>query len=441
MKYANFCGFNTTRLNIGEPLQYLTVANLYHQMGIRAGEIVNLNIDEVMEYDGEEELLLPLISPIANFTKNDLIAISPKIKPVFLATYLHTMTYLNDVDKLLSNPFNLNYFFKHSPIGCRDEATYKCFKQYNIPAYINGCLTVTLPKITNLPGKAVVLADAPKDLLPFIPREYLNAETLTASQQCLISPEIINDYDKLFEIAKEKYKFYIDNAKLIITSRLHVALPCAAFGIPVILAKDVIDTRFSFLEKYFPVYDRSLYSQIDWNPKPINLENQKNIILKNAIERIKHTYESLAVQAELTAEFESRQKTFDYVHPHISTHNNSEKAINYIKANWKGNKVEYALWGATDKTAHFWKQTVEAAYPQAKLAAIFDKQAGELLLGMQKQPPENLLNMPDLCVFVCAVGAVEDALNLFNQNNIKPERYCITADQFISMQDLKQLGD
>lgn len=441
MKFANFCGYNTPTLNIGEPLQYLTVANFYKQMGVAACDIVNLNIDEVINYKGDEELLLPIISPIANFTINDIIAISPKIKPVFLATYLHTMTYLNDIDKLLSNTFNYNYLLKHSPIGCRDEATYNYFEKYKIPAYVNGCLTVTLPKINNLKGKSVILADAPKELLPYIPHKYISSDTLTATQQFLVSQSVLNNYDKLFEIAKVQYKFYIDNAKLLITSRLHVALPCAAFGIPVVLAKNVIDTRFSFLEKYFPVYDRTMYSKIDWNPKPLDLESQKAVIANHAISRINHAFQSADIQNQLTAGFVNAKKSFDYIHPHKSTHNNSALALSYIKNNWKNNDIEYALWGVSDTTAEFWKETIKLAYPKAKLIAIFDKQFGKTIFNIKTKPPIELLQMPNLFIFVCAVGAVNEALALFEQHNIHTERYCIVADQFISDRDLKQLGE
>jgi len=38
----------------------------------------------------------------------------------------------------------INYLIKHGPVGCRDKGTEILLKQYNIPCYFSGCLTLTL---------------------------------------------------------------------------------------------------------------------------------------------------------------------------------------------------------------------------------------------------------------------------------------------------------
>jgi hypothetical protein len=38
----------------------------------------------------------------------------------------------------------INYLKKHGPVGCRDKGTEMLLKQYNIPCYFSGCLTLAL---------------------------------------------------------------------------------------------------------------------------------------------------------------------------------------------------------------------------------------------------------------------------------------------------------
>ena len=39
---------------------------------------------------------------------------------------------------------SIDYFKKHGPVGCRDKATEKLLQRYDIPCYFSGCLTLTL---------------------------------------------------------------------------------------------------------------------------------------------------------------------------------------------------------------------------------------------------------------------------------------------------------
>ena len=59
-----------------------------------------------------------------------------------------------------------------------------------------------------------------------------------------------------------RYQEYQDNASLIITSLLHISTPCVAYGIPVILARDLISYRFSWLDKLLPIYSENDYEGV-----------------------------------------------------------------------------------------------------------------------------------------------------------------------------------
>ncbi|GAE09109.1 hypothetical protein JCM10914_5455 [Paenibacillus sp. JCM 10914] len=64
-----------------------------------------------------------------------------------------------------------------------------------------------------------------------------------------------------------------------------------AMGIPVILVSENFDGRFSWIDKYLPLYTPGEFSEINWNPSPVDYEEDKKIIKKQFIYRIKKAYE------------------------------------------------------------------------------------------------------------------------------------------------------
>ena len=79
---------------------------------------------------------------------------------------------------------------------------------------------------------------------------------------------------------------YKKEAKLVITSRLHCAVPCMAMGIPVVLARDNISYTFSWVEKFLPIYGIEQYDSIDWNPESVSFEKEKEEIKKVMVNAI-----------------------------------------------------------------------------------------------------------------------------------------------------------
>lgn len=443
MKYANFCDVGRNSVNIGDYLQFLAIAYIYEQMGIQERDIHYIGLQDVIDYNGEE-IVLPINFSINNCIRDGKMAISPQITPVFLAVLLPALDSYVDIDRFLQDEHNHAYFLRYAPIGCRDEATYHYFRKHGIPAYINGCLTAVLPKSEEPAGKAVIFADAPKSILPWIPESILDSDSIFSTQQYVFHADEIKDYKNLFQFVKSKYEFYKKNARLIITSRLHVALPCTAFGIPVVLVKDRVDTRFSFIEKYIPIYDREQYRNINWFPPAPDIEPIKKKLIDYVIERIKAA-EAAAVCSNdgtfLTAHFEAREKRHHYEDPHLITHKNAYRFEEYAEKYWKnrsGETIQYALWGAGANNAEYWKNLIETEYPNARLAAVFDRYRKEPLLGLSVCPPKKLKSMGDICIIVCAVGATSDALTLFQELGIDERRFCIVADCFLAEDDIKK---
>jgi len=148
--------------------------------------------------------------------------------------------------KILNSTKTLNYFKQYAPIGCRDHGTVELFKNKGIEAYYTGCLTLTLkrPKIEK--DNAIVFVDPfghdgnwnypspgnnfPDKLWKKISKEVReHSRFLSHSFAWNFAPAHMR-----LELAKEFINIYA-RAKLVITSRIHVALPCLAIGTPVLL--------------------------------------------------------------------------------------------------------------------------------------------------------------------------------------------------------------
>ena len=126
-------------VNIGDDIQTLAAINFLRKKGIT--EYSFIDREKLSDYDGEPVTLIMngwFIHKIKKFPPSD------KITPVFISVHICH-------EKLISN--NINYFKKYEPIGCRDEATIKKFKKYNINAYFTGCLTLLFDDVKEKNGR------------------------------------------------------------------------------------------------------------------------------------------------------------------------------------------------------------------------------------------------------------------------------------------------
>lgn len=201
---------------------------------------------------------------------------SNAIDPLFVAFHLN----LSAKDGLLRED-GVRYLKDHQPIGCRDKYTVNLLTSKGIEAYFSGCLTLTLGqkyKSEEKEGKCYVvdpkipsskaLKDIIKDII-FIIRnyslvksvtkkmyskaslknqrmaarflrtysEYVDLQTLAESeyihqQDSKYTKDFEKDDDRLRE-AERLVKLYA-KARMVITSRIHCALPCLGLGTPVV---------------------------------------------------------------------------------------------------------------------------------------------------------------------------------------------------------------
>lgn len=160
---------------------------------------------------------------------------------------------------------------RHEPIGCRDMSTVELLRSVGIDAYWSGCITMFLGRWyeqPESPGRGpVYIVDVAEKARHLIPA-HLRSGAISLSNTC---PDIIrrDPVRRWGQIARINDR--LRDASLVITKRLHTALPCAGFGIPVALIvedKDNDRRRFQGYEQFLPIAyhrDGRALNEIDWN--------------------------------------------------------------------------------------------------------------------------------------------------------------------------------
>lgn len=384
-RYANYKYNGKYLNNLGDHIQILAIDNLYANMGINKDELVYINMEDLATYNGAR-VKLPVAFPLLRYNENGIAGMfSDKIEPVFIAF---------TVAKWFLEKEEVAYLKRYEPIGCRDEHTYQLLCKYEIDAYLNGCLTITLPQRQITPNQnKIYCIDIPeklKDKLPIKVRE--NA--------IFLSNIVDGPLDNATRFASHRYQEYQDNASLIITSLLHISTPCVAYGIPVILARDLISYRFSWLDKLLPIYSENDYDTIDWNPKSIDVEKIRKIVTELYVRRMEGN-DFFALKGQVSEYYLDRKKS-EYFNEHFI------KIRAYIDEKFldKNESIEYSIWGIT-QVAEMIKKYMDENYCNSKLANVYDKITGKSFKGVLAK---NILEAKnDEVIFVTSAGAIKQA--------------------------------
>lgn len=181
-------------------------------------------------------------------------------------------------DRMLTEK-GIEFFKHHGPVGCRDKDTQKLLESKGIPTYFSNCLTLTLGKTFkhNSQSKKVRIVDPyfeiskkPTDLISYFfisishkrvikkiavklykdasIKSLMKASAFYRAYSKIFKDEILENAEYLthriletelpdeeakFEYSRKLLNKYAD-ACLVITSRIHAALPSLAIGTPVI---------------------------------------------------------------------------------------------------------------------------------------------------------------------------------------------------------------
>ncbi|HRP90888.1 MAG TPA: polysaccharide pyruvyl transferase family protein [Edaphocola sp.] len=280
MKYAILDYMeNGQFFNVGDNIQSLAAKQFLPNMDVR------INRERMTKYQGGPTKI------ILNgwFTQNAANWIPSKdIIPLFISFHIN-----NTAADLMLSKEGIAYLKKYQPIGTRDHYTKNLLQQHGIDAYFSGCLTLTLDSykvpesertddiyivdpLYGYPLKRKVFRN-----IKYLGRGILNGKIFELNKRKnhikkIISSELlqsaiyINQEPPAFKYtSEEKFQMAEDilqkyaKAKLVITSRIHCALPCLAMGTPVIFINGF--ETFTDSSRFEGILD--LFNRIDINSK------------------------------------------------------------------------------------------------------------------------------------------------------------------------------
>ena len=364
VRNKSFVDRNNAFANIGESIQAVTMAYIYRECGVDERDIIKIDQCEIKQYQGEE-IVLPLRLPLSRDNYDEYFPLPKSIHTVFISLHLHD-------DIFQGRPDIVEYFKAYEPIGCRDEISCSFFRKYHIEAYMMGCYTLALPKRT-CTGKEeqVFLVDVSEKLCKRIPKQLeSNSIKLTHAVPYLEYPVTHAEDERLEEEARHYLELYGKKAGLVITSRLHVAAPCIAMGVPVVLASDNADFRYAWIDKFLKIYQESEYEDIDWNPQVIDSEYVRSNLMELLRTIIYEGRPSRTCLKRLDLYYHDRVKTKYYA--------TFRQRLKHLSGYYQDRSFSYAIWGAGNH-ALFAYQIMKEMYPNAVLQVVVDKyKTGEL---------------------------------------------------------------
>ena len=165
---------------------------------------------------------------------------SPYINPLLISMHFKDSKETDVGDMYLKN-FGGEVLKKYGPVGARDTNSQARLQKNGIDAYFSGCMTLTLEKFPKIrKKKKICLVDVEDNIIEKVKK---NTDQQLEILTHFLDPnqtkkKSINERMKDVETLLKKYQ----EAKLVITTRLHVALPCVALGTPVVLIhKELFD--------------------------------------------------------------------------------------------------------------------------------------------------------------------------------------------------------
>ena len=265
--------------NIGDDIQsYAAMRFLPHIDYYIDRESLNCFIPQEKEY----------VSMIMNgwFLHNKLAwPPSPYINPLCLSMHFTSLESIDVGDKYLKK-LGGEYLKQFGTIGARDIETQKRLETNGIKAYFSGCMTLTINKFDNIKKvDKICLVDLEENIVEKI-KENTNSEIEILTHWLNQEETAQKDFTKRMNDVENLLKKY-QESKLVITNRLHVALPCLALGTPVILIHKAVyekDRLETFL-KFMPNYVDKEFINMDIkellkNPK---LNNEEYLIIRNSL--------------------------------------------------------------------------------------------------------------------------------------------------------------
>lgn len=181
---------------------------------------------------------------------------SPYIVPLFIGTHF-SRSQMCAGDYSFLNGIAAEYLKENGPVGCRDRQTMELLEEKGIRNYFSGCLTLTLQRFSDVSDSGtIILTDVPKSTEAYL-RTKLPNENIVLKTHAVSPEDVGRSWEEREQIVEAYLKEY-QGAKLVITTRLHCALPSIALGTPVILIGNYDEdyyARLTDFTEFIPCFD------------------------------------------------------------------------------------------------------------------------------------------------------------------------------------------
>lgn len=298
MKYASLK--YDLSVNLGDEIQTLATEQLLPRVDVRVDR------DSLASFQADEPHVV-VFQGWFSMAPEDCFPPSEAIVPVFVGFHISRF---QDSQAYFLSGGRLAYLKAHEPIGCRDEGTRLLLEGAGVRAYTTHCLTLTIPRRERQPKNGKVFIVDGDDLpIPF----WLRRRAVHESHAIAAG---LDERAKV-DAAQQLLDRYRDQARLVITTKLHCALPCLAMGIPVVFFGESRDYRLSILHDLgVPIMRRNPRSwrvrkachlravrwlwrvwkglTLDWDPRPLDLEEKKDALRQIVRREVRRSTETAA---------------------------------------------------------------------------------------------------------------------------------------------------
>ncbi len=271
-------------INLGDLAQTIAAHRLFTRLGYSDSAITRIDRDTLADYKGEHVALL-----MNAVFRPECFPIPEAIAPIFMGFTARPETIASQID----------YLKLHQPIGCRDSATAERLRSFGVEAFASGCVTLTLPprrahgpKLHPFIVYGIGPGELPKGLLSRMPASILDAAEFVFHRLAVFEIPLPAKTQYQLERYEEHLMHRLSyEASLVVTPLHHVAAPCMAMGIPVILCRREPDEpfhldRFSFLRDIVRLHTPETFDQIDWSPQPISVTQHAEAFIEGVTARL-----------------------------------------------------------------------------------------------------------------------------------------------------------
>jgi Polysaccharide pyruvyl transferase len=275
--------------NLGDYIQILAGLQLLETMGLRP--TIYLDRDtELAAAPALEAFSGRVVLPVNGWFKRTVDGDPQwpphqRIIPVFIGFHVRPF----QCPALLGQR-SIDYMKAHGPVGCRDPFTARLLAEKGVSTYLSHCLSLTFAKRKpDEVGDTVIVASRDREIIDLLPPEYRDDHVYVNHYM------IREGFSEYLTEAKHLLAFYRTRARLVITTLLHCAMPCIAMGIPVVVffprpqydfQKASDEERFSGLMQIARVHRFGGTGDVDWTPRPIDVEPIKETIARDFRNRV-----------------------------------------------------------------------------------------------------------------------------------------------------------